>query len=118
VLAIKNLSLKNTSTVVEELNGAEGRLAVLKELRVTHSDASVFLNVLASSVLPGVYYKNASFNLKNKMIEVDGLAQNSSSLSKQVIIYFLDKNFDKYSISDVSLDGLNGVAFKAKLKVK
>ena len=118
VLAIKNLSLKNTSTVVEELNGAEGRLAVLKELRVTHSDASVFLNVLASSVLPGVYYKNASFNLKNKMIEVDGLAQNSSSLSKQVIIYFKDKNFDKYSISDVSLDGLNGVAFKAKLKVK
>jgi hypothetical protein len=118
VLAIKNLSLKNTSNVVEKLNGAEGQLAVLKELRIVHSDASIFLDVLANSVHPRVFYKNASFDLKNKLIEVDGLAANSSSLSKQVIIYFKDEKIDEYSISDVSLDGFDGIGFRAKLKVK
>ncbi len=118
VLAVKNLSLENTATTVERLNGVEGQLEALKELRLAHSDASVFLDVLANSVHPRVFYKNAFFDLKNKVIEVEGLAANSSSLSKQVIIYFKDKNIDDYSISDVSLDGFDGVSFKAKLKVK
>ncbi len=118
ILAIKNLSLENTSTTVERLNGIEGQLAVLKELRAIHSNASVFLGVLADSVHPRVFYKNAFFDLRNKIIELEGLAVNSSSLSKQVMIYFNDEKIKDYSISDISLDELKGVNFKAKLKLK
>jgi len=118
ISALENLSIENASTVVEDLNKAGGTLMVLKELRMAHSDASKFLDVLSASVLPGVYYKNASFNLKDKTIEAEGLAQSSSSLSKQVIVYFNDKNIEKYSISDVSLDEFEGVKFKVNLKVK
>ncbi|MEK7452608.1 MAG: hypothetical protein AAB614_00035 [Patescibacteria group bacterium] len=116
-IAIESLSIENASNEAGRLSKMGGQLDVIQYLRELHTDANASLAVIAKSVHPKVYYKDADINLVQGEAKLTGIALTPKSLSEQVMMYAGEKNILSYDISNISLVNDN-VKFELNLKIK
>ena len=85
---------------------------LVQGLLKSHLYASNLFDKLAAATLPRVQWQSFDASTKDKIINVNGLAADYSSLAKQILA-LKEEGFSNVKVSGISLDKTGGVQFSA-----